>query len=87
MKSLLCRSLLVLGFLPIVAGCVDDNYDLSDIDTTVGVTVDQLVIPINLDEITLGNIITIDDDSEVKIVDGKYMIVREGRRSSPVVIS
>ena len=78
MKSLLCRSLLVLGFLPIVAGCVDDNYDLSDIDTTVGVTVDQLVIPINLDEITLGNIITIDDDSEVKIVDGKYIIVREG---------
>ncbi len=78
MKKFYFRSLFAGSLLPLLAGCVDNGYDLSDIDTTVGVTVDRLVIPINIDEITLGNIITLDDDSEVKLINGKYMILRDG---------
>ena len=34
--------------------CIDENYDLGDIDSTVEVKVVDLVVPLNLDEITLS---------------------------------
>lgn len=67
-----------------VSACVDDNYDLSDIDTTVGVSVNQLVIPINIDEITLDNIIG-DDNDDVKVVNGQYAVVQDGTFQSDMV--
>ena len=51
-------------------------YDLSDIDTTVRVDVNSLVIPINLDEIQLKSIFDIDTedpDAKVKLIDGQYV--------------
>ena len=77
--------------LPMVAmsfgltGCVDDNYDLSDIDTTVKVRVNDLIVPINLDEITLKNILDLDEDSKVKDVNGVYAFVEDGEFRSDVV--
>lgn len=62
----------------IMSGCIDNNYDISDIDTTVKVNADQLVIPINIDEISMGSIINLHEDDIVKIIDGKYTILREG---------
>lgn len=52
----------------VLSGCVDDNYSLSDIDTTTRINVDNLVIPMNIDEIHLSDILEIDDDSKIKIV-------------------
>lgn len=77
----LCAACLALA----VAGCVDDDYDLSDIDTTVGVTVDQLVVPVNIDEITLDNIITLNETGCVKVLDGQYAIVQDGTFTSEVI--
>ena len=68
-------------------GCIDDNYDLSDIDTTIQVSVNDLVLPIRIDDITLGDIITIDDDSRIKEIDGYYALIEEGTfQSEPVFI-
>lgn len=46
--------------------CVNNAYDLNDIDTTSRVCVKDLVIPMNIDDITLDQVLDIDDDSEVK---------------------
>lgn len=80
-----CKFLCVAAITAAAAGCVDDNYDLADIDTTVGVTVDQLVIPINIDEITLGDIFDIDEDDRVTVIDGHYAIVQDGVFESSVM--
>lgn len=48
--------------LVLLTGCIDDNYDLSDIDTTTELKVNDLVIPVNLASITLDNVIDIDED-------------------------
>lgn len=80
-SKFLCTACLALA----VTGCVDDDYDLTDIDTTVGVTVDQLVIPVNIDEITLGNIIKLEPTDCVKVIDGQYAIVQDGTFSSQVI--
>lgn len=56
-------------------GC-DNNYDLDNIDKTVRIAVNDLVIPINIDEIKLDNVI--ETSKDVQIVDGAYAYVTEG---------
>lgn len=61
---------LAVTALPALAlsGCVDDNYDLSDIDTTTRIDVNDLVVPVNIDEITLSDIFNLDEGSKIKVV-------------------
>lgn len=54
--------------LMVLSGCVDDNYDLSDIDTTTQIKVNDLVLPINIDAVTLSDIMEIDENSKIKVV-------------------
>ncbi len=73
--------------LPTVAtlsffSCINDDYDLSDIDTTVGVKVNDLTIPLNLDEVTLKSVLDLGDDSQVKELNGEYAVVENGEFSS-----
>lgn len=68
------------------ASC-DDAYDLSDIDTTVQLQVKDLVLPINIDEILMENIINLEDSSQIKIIDGEYVITDNGTfASDPIEI-
>ncbi len=62
-------------------GCVDDAYDLNDIDTTARLQVNDLVIPINLDKIELSSVISInetDPNAAIQIVNGEYAYVNHG---------
>lgn len=58
--------------LPILAAglsaCVDDNYDLSDIDTTSRVDVTDLTVPVNIEPVTIGDIIRLDPGSKIQVV-------------------
>lgn len=59
----------LLGSLPLMAlvsmtACVDNKYDLSDIDTTTEIKVKDLTLPVNIDDIKLGDIISVEEDSE-----------------------
>lgn len=73
---------LILSLIPLLAGCVDDNYDLANVDTNVQVKVENLTLPVNIDRIVLSDIITLKEDSDVKIVDGQYAIVKDGEFTS-----
>lgn len=70
----------------ILAGCVDDNYDLSDIDTTTRIPVNNLVIPINLSDIVLDDVIDLADNDNISevVIDGKkaYAIEKGGEIST-----
>lgn len=75
-----------------LTGCIDDGYDLSNIDTTSKFTVNDLTIPINLDAITLGSVIEIEEDSQIQVfkdADGKeYYAVKESGdfHSDPIFV-
>lgn len=65
--------------------CVDDKYDLSDIDTTAQIKVDDLTIPVNIDAVTLKSMFDLDPDdpdSRIKVVDGVYAVVESGAFTS-----
>lgn len=66
MKQILLRGGLPLLAMVTLTGCFDDNYDLSDIDTTSEFKVKDLVLPLNLDPVTLGDIIEIKDGEQIK---------------------
>lgn len=90
LRLLLCTA--ALGTM--LVSCFDDNYNLSDIDTTTEVAVKDLVIPVNMDAVYLSDVIKLDDDSDIKTdrfeegPDGMwYYIDREGDFSSdPIFI-
>jgi hypothetical protein len=58
--------------------CVNGDYDLSDVDTTVGVKINDLTIPLNLDEVTLKSVLELEDDSQIKEVNGEYAVIEVG---------
>ena len=79
--SILKSVLLIAPMLAINTACIDDNYDLSNIDTTTQININDLEIPINLDAIKLNNLIEIDEDSEIQVYTdtegNKYYAVKE----------
>lgn len=84
--------LLALAGLASLTSCVDDGYDLSDVDTTSRFTVENLVVPVNIDELTLKDVITFDDDSKIQpvTIDGKtfYALTQDGDfTSDPISIA
>lgn len=62
--------------------CVNGDYDLSDVDTTVGMKINDLTIPLNLDELTLRSVLELEDDSQIKEVNGEYAVIEDGTFSS-----
>lgn len=72
----------LFGMAVVATGCIDDKYDLSDIDTNVRLDVNDLVVPVNIDEIRLSSIINVKEGERVQIIDGHYAVVDSGSFTS-----
>lgn len=71
--------------LTTLTGCIDDKYDLSDIDTNIQVNVKDLTLPINLDPITLKSIIDTDGSDITLSSDGTFVIEKTGNITSSAI--
>lgn len=68
------------GVALLLSGCVDDSYDLSNIDDTMRIEVKNLTIPLRFEDgITFSDLI---DTDQIEIIDNEYVILREGRFES-----
>ena len=54
------KTLLLVATTFAFSSCVDDNYKLSDLDTTVGVNVTKLTVPLNVDSLVLDQMIDLE---------------------------
>lgn len=69
--------------LPFAFGaCVDDNYDLENLDSTVQIQVKDLVLPVNVEEIYLKNIIEIEETEQISLINNQYVFVEDGEFTS-----
>ncbi len=68
MKSLLISFGSLTGLAVILTGCVDNDYDLSNIDTTSEIKVNNLTLPVKMDAITLNDIFDIEEGSKIQTV-------------------
>mgnify|MGYP001637396108 CR=1 FL=1 len=82
MNLKLIKAGILSGIPLLLTGCVDNDYDLSNIDTTSEIKVNDLVLPVNIDAITLNDIFDIDDESEIKpvTINGRefYAVTKHG---------
>lgn len=83
MKKIL--SIFSVVALFIFASCTDNDYDLSDVDTTARFNVKDLVVPVNLDDITLDYVLDLSEDSKVKKNGNEYAVIEEGTFSSNAI--
>lgn len=67
----------------VVTGCVDDAYDLDNINTDSELKIDNLVLPINIDKILLGDVIDLNEDGVLKEESGDYVISVDGEFTAP----
>jgi hypothetical protein len=72
----------------IASACVDDNYDLSDVDTTVKVPVNNLTVPVNIEPVKLKNLFNLDNEEDdiIKEINGVYAVSKTGNFDSDEII-
>lgn len=82
-KMLVC--LLSCGLLTLGTGCTDNDFDLSKIDTTIGIGGDELTLPTNSTEnIMLDDFLELNNSDLVSIAEnGDYMFHKEGDDCTP----
>lgn len=71
-----------------LTACVDDKYDLSNVDTTVKIPVNDLALPVNLEPVKLENLFNIDPDDpdcQVKVINGEYAVSENGHFESSAI--
>ena len=76
------KTYLLTVILFALSSCVDENYNLSNLDTTVEVNITKLTVPLNVDSLVLDQVLDLEDNSRIKkaVVNGKeiYALVEEG---------
>lgn len=82
MKQFLCLSA-AAGLMAVsMASCIDDKYDLDNLDKTSEFKLVDLTLPVNVSEVKLDQIIKLEENSSLKVVEmnGKevYAVVQSG---------
>lgn len=82
-RMLVC--LLSLGLLAVGSGCTDNDFDLSKIDSTIGIGGDGFVLPTNSTEnIVLDDILDLNNSDFVSIAsNGDYIFSKNGDDCTP----
>lgn len=83
--SQLSVGVLAFGFLSVLSGCTDSDFDLSKVDTTIGIGGDALQLPTSdTEEIKLDDVLQLDNSDLVSVADnGDYMFRKEGDGMTP----
>lgn len=86
MKSIYFGTAFACSLAFVATSCIDESYDLSDIDTTTQIKVDKLTLPVNLEPVVLGDIIKVKEGDQIKeiTINGNtfYGIQEEGSFNS-----
>lgn len=84
-KSKMLVYLLSCGLLTLGTGCTDNDFDLSKIDTTIGIGGDELILPTNSTEnIKLDDFLELNNSDLISIADnGDYMFYKKGDDCDP----
>ena len=63
----------------LLSACVDDKYDVNDMDMTIGSTSDLALPSLSTDSILLKNIMDLGEDDIIKVKDGELRLVTSGQ--------
>lgn len=84
-KSKIVACMLAAGFLAVGSGCTDSDFDLSNIDQTIGIGGDGLQLPTNSTEnIVLDDLLDLNNSDFISIAEnGDYMFSKQSDDVKP----
>lgn len=84
-KSRIVACMLAAGFLAVGSGCTDSDFDLSNIDQTIGIGGDGLQLPTNSTEnIVLDDLLDLNNSDFISIAEnGNYMFSKQSDDVKP----
>lgn len=62
----------------LLAGCIDDSYDLDNIDTTMQFEINDLTLPLNLKPVQFDDMVDLTSEECIEVVDGEYVLIKNG---------
>lgn len=68
----------IVVILMTMVSCIDKGYDLGNIDKSKQIAINDLVVPLQLDDIMLKSVKEIDNNRLIKKINGEYAVVKEG---------
>jgi hypothetical protein len=69
----------------IFVSCVDEKYDLDNVDMTIGTSGDLTLPTSSTGEIMLKSIMDLEEDGIVQAIDGVYYLVEDGKANVPEI--
>lgn len=92
MRNFYPLAAMAAGSAVLLSGCIDNNYDLSDIDTTTQISFNNLTLPIQIDPVLLSDVIEVKEGDKIQevTINGEtfYAVQQEGDfHSDPVRIN
>lgn len=69
----------------LLSSCVDEKYDLNNVDLSVGTTGDLTLPTSSTDSIILKNLMNLEGDGILQIINGEYYIVEDGKADVPKI--
>jgi len=82
-KNVAC--MLALGFMAVGSGCTDSDFDLSSIDSTIGLGGDGLQLPAcSTEDMLLDDVLDLNNSDFISIADnGDYIFTKDGGDMTP----
>ncbi len=68
----------LLSFPLCFSSCIDNDYDLEDVDKTLGIETDLTLPTSSTGDVTLKSIMELEDDGVVQTIDGDFYLVEDG---------
>lgn len=89
-KAKIATMLIIVATFFCLSSCFDNRFDLTDFDSTTRVEVHDLSLSLNVNNVTLGGVIKVDDGDKIQIVedengDSIFAVLVEGNFDSESV--
>lgn len=68
-----------------LASCIDEKYDMDNVDMTIGTQGDLTLPTSSTGEIVLKSIMDLDEDAVIQAVDGEFFLKTDGSADVPEV--
>lgn len=84
-NSKIVACMLALGFMAVGSGCTDSDFDLSSIDSTIGLGGDGLQLPAcSTEDMLLDDVLDLNNSDFISIADnGDYIFTKDGEDMTP----